>query len=149
MKTISVGRIRAARALAVCTDLIQVGFPYVFGPGFLSPFDAALDVAACLALTALVGWHNAFIPAFLIEVLPIGDLAPTWTIAAFIATRGSQTYSPETPHPRVTPRDHKGRPLEIAIAGEQDSASSITAPLPPAGSYRTEFWDRQKEHNKY
>ena len=138
MKTISIGRVRAARALAICIDLVQVGFPYVFGEGFLSPFDAALDVAACLALTALVGWHNAFIPAFLIELLPIGDLAPTWTIAAFIATRGSQASAPEVPS-SVAPRDHKGRPLEIANAGDQDPASSIRVPPPLTGSGRTEF----------
>lgn len=148
MKTNSVARIRAACAFAICTDLIQVGFPYIFGEGFLSPFDAVLDVAACLALTALVGWHNAFIPAFLIELLPIGDLAPTWTIAAFIATRGSQTSVPEPPLSPVAPRDHKGRPLEIANARDQDPAPSITAPAQPTGSRRTEFWDSRKAHNK-
>ena len=95
MKAVSISRIRAARAVAICTDLIQIGFPYIFGEGFLSPLADVLDVAACLTLTALIGWHNAFIPSFLIELLPVGNLAPTWTIAAFIATRG--TRSPGTP----------------------------------------------------
>jgi hypothetical protein len=134
--------------VAICTDLIQVGFPYIFGEGFFSPFEAALDVAACLALTALVGWHIAFIPTFLIELLPIGDLAPTWTIAAFIATRGSQTSAPEAPLAPVVLQDHKGRPLEIADAGEHEAAASIAAPAQPTGSRRTEFWDSQKAHTK-
>jgi hypothetical protein len=104
MNTISVGKIRAARAVAICADLIQIGFPYIFRESFLSPFDDALDVAVCLALTALVGWHNAFIPTFLIELLPVGDLAPTWTVAAFIATRGRHSNA------RQTPMDAPGTP---------------------------------------
>ncbi len=148
MKTISVGRIRAARAVAICTDLVQVGFPYIFGEGFLSPFDSALDVAACLTLTALVGWHNAFIPTFLIELLPIGDLAPTWTIATFIVTRGTQTSAPQATPVPVAPQDHKGRPLEIASVGNQDPTASIRAPAQSTGSPRTEFLDSQKARNK-
>lgn len=135
--------------MAICTDLIQVGFPYIFGEGFLSPFDAALDVAACLALTALVGWHIAFIPTFLIELLPVGDLAPTWTIAAFIATRGSnQASAPQALPAPPAPRDHKGRPLEIADAGDREAAVSIPAPAQPTGSRRTTFWDSQRARNK-
>ena len=114
MKTISPGRIRAARAVAVCADLIQIGFPYAFGEGFLSPLEDALDIAVCLALTALVGWHVAFLPTFLIELLPIGDLAPTWTIAAFLATRGGRPSAPKPPLLPVSPRDAPSRPLEIA-----------------------------------
>ncbi len=86
-KSLSIGRIRAARAIAICADAIQIGFPYIFGEGFFSPLDDALDVAMWLTLTALLGWHHAFIPTFLVEILPLGDFAPTWTIAAFLATR--------------------------------------------------------------
>ena len=126
MNPISLNRIRAARAIAICTDLIQVGFPYIFGEGFLSPFDAALDVAACLALTALVGWHSAFIPAFLAELVPFADFAPTWTIAAVIVTRGIQTAAPQTTPAPAAPQDHKGRPLGLASAAEQGSTQRGT-----------------------
>jgi hypothetical protein len=34
-----------------------------------------------------VGWHLAFLPSFVVKVLPVADLAPTWTIAIFFATR--------------------------------------------------------------
>ena len=147
MNPISLNRIRAARAIAICTDLIQVGFPYIFGEGFLSPFDAALDVAACLALTALVGWHNAFIPAFLVELLPIADFAPTWTIAAFMATRGIQPAATQTTPAPATPQDHKGRPLGLASAAERGSTSMITPPEQTLGS-RSHFWDPPNAGNK-
>lgn len=107
MKLIPIGRIRAARALAICTDLLQIGFPYIFGEGFLSPFADALDVAACLALTALIGWNNAFIPTFLIEILPVGNLAPTWTIAVFIATRGAKSPDKQLPPSQALLSDKK------------------------------------------
>ena len=97
MKTLSAGRIRAARAVAIGVDLIQIGFPYIFGPGFLSPFDDALDIATCLLLTVLVGWHIAFLPTFLMELLPLGSLAPSWTIAVCIATSGRQAAGSQTP----------------------------------------------------
>jgi hypothetical protein len=83
----SIGRIRLARGIAICADLIQIGFPVLFGEGLLSPFQDVLDVVVCGVLTMLVGWHYAFIPTFFIELVPFADLAPTWTIAVFIATR--------------------------------------------------------------
>jgi hypothetical protein len=69
-------------------DAVQMALPWVFGQGIVSPVDAVLDVAVGLALIWLVGWHVAFIPTFIIEALPIADLAPTWTLATWIATRG-------------------------------------------------------------
>lgn len=111
VKVISISRIRAARVVAICADLIQIGFPYLFGGGFLSPFDDILDVGTCLALTALVGWHNAFIPSFLIELLPVANLAPTWTIAVFIATRGGAAQPMKT----VGPARIQGPQKERAI----------------------------------
>jgi hypothetical protein len=59
----------------------------VFAGGATSIVDDALDVAVGIILTALVGWHWVFLPAFVTEIIPMVDLAPTWTIAVFIATR--------------------------------------------------------------
>jgi hypothetical protein len=35
-----------------------------------------------------LGFRMWFLPSFLFEGLPLIDIAPTWTIAAFLATRG-------------------------------------------------------------
>lgn len=77
-----------ARALAVAADIVQIAVFPAFLPGALSPANAVLDVAVAGALVLLVGWHIAFIPTFLVELTPFADLAPTWTIAVVIATRG-------------------------------------------------------------
>jgi hypothetical protein len=73
-----------ARGLALCVDLAQ----WALLPAALTPLNNAVDVATGLALVALVGWHWAFLPTFLAELLPFVDLVPTWTLAVVIATRG-------------------------------------------------------------
>jgi hypothetical protein len=81
-------RVWTARILAVAADAVQLGFFPLFGQGAVSPLDDALDVAVAVALTLLVGWHWSFLPAFGMELIPMVDLAPTWTGAALLATRG-------------------------------------------------------------
>jgi hypothetical protein len=84
---ITAKRIKIAIAVAVCADLIQIGLFPLVSEGIFSPLDDVLDVAVCIVLTLLVGWHFAFLPSFVVKVLPIADLVPTWTIATLIATR--------------------------------------------------------------
>jgi len=81
-------KIFIARAVAGCADLIQIFFFPLFSAGFLSPLNTALDVLVAVVLIGLLGWHIAFLPTFILEQLPVADLAPTWTIAVWIATRG-------------------------------------------------------------
>ena len=80
-------RVLAARVIAVVADAVQLGLMPLFAGGATAGFDAVLDVAVGAAMVALVGWHWAFLPAFAVELLPIVDLAPTWTIAVFLVTR--------------------------------------------------------------
>lgn len=68
-------------------DVIQIALAPLFFEGGLSVFDALLDVVMAGILTRLVGWHWAFLPAFLAELTPGVDLVPSWTLAVFIATR--------------------------------------------------------------
>ena len=83
----SARRIWAARLLAVAADAFQIGLLPFFGEGFLSPAADVIDVIMAIALTALVGWNWAFLPTFLAEIVPGLGLVPTWTLAAFFATR--------------------------------------------------------------
>ena len=89
---------RLAIGIAVLADGLQIGLSWFFAEGFASPANDILDVVMAGVLTVLTGWHLAFIPTFLVELLPFGDLAPTWTLAAIIATR-SQPASPTHPQP--------------------------------------------------
>jgi hypothetical protein len=87
LKTISPTQIRIARYVAISADLLQIGLFPLFGEGFLSPLADALDVIVCVILTRLIGWHYSFLPSFLVEIMPVVDLVPTWTIAVLLATR--------------------------------------------------------------
>lgn len=90
------GRVLAARIIAVVADAVQFGLMPLFAGGAPEGFDAVLDVVVGGAMVALVGWHWAFLPAFALELFPVVDLAPTWTIAVFIATRGQGGSEPVT-----------------------------------------------------
>jgi hypothetical protein len=86
-RAVSGRRVWAARGIAAAVDLVQIGlFPF-FIEGSMNPVSAALDLVTCIVLIWLVGWHIAFLPTFIIEQLPVADLAPTWTLATLIATR--------------------------------------------------------------
>lgn len=82
-------KVIAARTIAVIADAVQIGLMPLFLEGALSTANDVLDVAVALAMTALVGWHWAFLPAFVTELVPFLDLVPSWTAAVFIATRNS------------------------------------------------------------
>jgi hypothetical protein len=85
---LTVAQVRTARVVALAADLLQVVLLPAFFPGAASPANDVVDVAVAIVLLRLLGWHWAFLPAFLAEAVPVVDLAPTWTAAVFLATRG-------------------------------------------------------------
>lgn len=111
-------RVRLARGIAIAADFLQiVAFPF-FLPGAASPWSDALDLAVAGAMTWLVGWHWAFLPSFVAEIVPGLDLVPTWTAAAFFVTRARGRAAPpeasrrgsiDTEVLRSTPAERGGR----------------------------------------
>jgi hypothetical protein len=111
-KAVPTSRVWLARTVAVVADLVQVGGFAVTAEGAFSPLDDGLDVITAILLTLLVGWHIAFIPSFLVKLLPVADLAPTWTVAVLLATAGRGTTegsSPLAPVPVLPASDPGGR----------------------------------------
>ena len=84
------GRRKLAWAIAVGADALQVALLPLFAGGLASPIADALDVAVGIAMVALLGFHTAFMPTFFIEVIPLGNLVPTWTAAVWLVTRGQK-----------------------------------------------------------
>src|SRR6476660_7171455 len=91
MNQLTTQQIWLARGIAMAADALQMAIFPLFSPGFVSPANIALDVVVALTLTKLIGWHIAFVPTFAIEMLPFADLAPSWTMAVLVATRGRET----------------------------------------------------------
>src|SRR5690242_14328180 len=78
---------RLAWLVAMVADAIQiVGLP-VFAAGGVSPADTVIDLIAAFLLTRLLGWHWAFLPTLMAELVPGLDLFPTWTTAVFFVPR--------------------------------------------------------------
>ena len=76
-----------ARCVAVAADLLQIVVFPAFFSGILSPLNSTLDVLVGFAMVAMLGWHVAFLPTFVAEIIPFVDLFPTWTLAVFYVTR--------------------------------------------------------------
>ncbi|TMA77142.1 MAG: hypothetical protein E6J58_20095 [Deltaproteobacteria bacterium] len=68
---------------------MQIAIAPLFGEGFASPFNDALDLAVAAILIKLLGFHWAFLPTLAAEAMPVLDLAPTWTATVLFVT-GSQ-----------------------------------------------------------
>jgi hypothetical protein len=93
-QTLTPVRIRAARSIAIAADFLQIVIFPVFAGGAASIVNDILDVAVAVSMSLLVGWHWAFLPSFLAELVPFFDLVPTWTAAVFFATRKGTTQNP-------------------------------------------------------
>src|SRR5947209_7450912 len=102
---------RLAWLVAIAADAIQIGALPLFAAGGLSPADALLDLGVAVILIRLLGWHWAFLPTLLAELVPGFDLFPTWTAAVFYVTR--QRVRPEEP--------------EILPPGPRSRASNLDA----------------------
>ena len=85
-------RMFLALTVAVVADALQI---------LLLPFawtfvESAVDVVAMVLTTWILGFHLLLLPTFVIELVPIVDLIPTWTacVAAVIALRKREQNPP-------------------------------------------------------
>lgn len=81
-------RIRAAYAVAIAADFLE----FVLGPFGWAFSDQILDVIALVATTKLLGFHPLLLPTFILELIPVIDVLPTWTgcVALVVALRKRQ-----------------------------------------------------------
>ena len=77
---------RLAWTVAIAADTLQIIALPLFAGGGLAPADSLLDLAVAAILIRCLGWHWAFLPTLLAELIPGLDLFPTWTAAVFYVT---------------------------------------------------------------
>ena len=80
-------RARAALGVAILADAAQIVLVPAFVEGWFSPANDVLDVLVAVLMIALLGWHVAFLPSFIAELVPVLGLFPTWTVAVVFVTR--------------------------------------------------------------
>ena len=83
-------RLRAALALAVVADLVQIAIFPLFIEGAASPADDLLDLGVAGAMSYLLGWHWEFLPSFFAKLVPGVDFVPLWTLAVANVYRKSK-----------------------------------------------------------
>jgi hypothetical protein len=91
--------VAASYIVAIGADAFEVGLAPLMSEGIASPLNDIVDVVTGIILTLLLGWHIAFLPSFMIKLLPVVDFAPTWTLAVLIATRGGRIVEDGVPPP--------------------------------------------------
>lgn len=83
-----VSRLRAAMAilLAAGLDAAQVAM----GPLGWAFADEVLDVLGLVVFSVTLGFHPLLLPTFVIEIIPVVDMLPTWTacVGAVLLLRG-------------------------------------------------------------
>jgi hypothetical protein len=83
-------RMRAAMAVAIVADVLQLAVFPLFVEGAESPADDILDFAVGGVLVYLMGWHWEFLPSFLGKLVPGVDLVPFWSLAVANVYRKSK-----------------------------------------------------------
>ena len=105
-------RFRAAMALAIVADALQVIiFPSII-EGAAFPPDDILDAVVGAVLVYLLGWHWEFLPSFLAKLVPGVDMVPFWTMAVANVYRKSK---------RIAVTTEEGREERPALSPGGDS----------------------------
>ena len=108
LKALKTPEQRLAWLVAMAADALQITVLPFFVEGGFSPADVALDAFVAITLIRLLGWHWAFLPTMMAELVPGFDLFPTWTAAVFYVTRqqvreGEVEILPPGPAPAPRP----------------------------------------------
>lgn len=83
-------RMKAALALAVLADIVQLFILPAWVEGAAFPPDDIFDVCMAGILSWLLGWHWEFLPTFAGKLIPGVDLVPLWTLAVANVYRKSR-----------------------------------------------------------
>lgn len=89
-RLVTSGQARMAMLLAIVVDLLQapanVASLSVALAMPIEMVDMAIDAVVAIIMTRLLGFHWALAPGFLLELMPIVDIAPTWTACVYVVT---------------------------------------------------------------
>ena len=103
---------RAAMALAIVADALQVVVFPLFVADAMSPPDDLLDLGIGVVMVRLLGWHWEFLPSFLAKLVPGVDLVPFWTLAVANVWRKAKVMAATTgveKRPELLPPDPSKR----------------------------------------
>ena len=154
-------RIIAAYVVAIIADILEIPITAtedLSGMALLLPAEAADGIIDCVVMglmTKLLGFHWAFLPTFIIELIPEVDLLPTWVgCVALVVWQRKKEVPPAAPRevidvtprtPPVPPMLHSEtlQPPPIEIPG----ANPMEERLRTLSSLREKNLISQEEHD--
>jgi hypothetical protein len=88
-------------AFALVAALLADATQVALGPLGWTFLDELIDVAVMGLTTWALGFHLLLLPTFVVEVIPLVDMLPTWTacVLAVIALRKRAQPPPKVPPP--------------------------------------------------
>lgn len=94
-------RIWLAFTVAIAADGLQL----LLGPLGWAFFDEITDIVAMILTSLLIGFHLLLLPTFVIKLIPVVDMLPTWTgcVAVVVALRRKQQRTHPAPPPVSSP----------------------------------------------
>jgi len=109
-------RIVLAFLVATVADAAQIAL----GPvGWLAP-DEVIDLIAMVLTCWLLGFHVLLLPTFVLELVPVLGMLPTWTacVAAVVALRKKE-------------QRNEAAPLEVSAVPVESAPPQLPLPGPP------------------
>ena len=89
--------------LALMVAITADGLQFLLGPLGWVFADEAIDVVAMILASWLIGFHLLFLPTFVVELIPVADMLPTWTgCVALVAALRKREQSRAAP-PKLDP----------------------------------------------
>jgi hypothetical protein len=90
---------RTRMVLALAVALVADGLQLLVGPLGWTFFDEIIDVLAMVLTVWTIGFHILLLPTFIVEVMPLADMLPTWTgcVVAVLALRQREQRGPQPP----------------------------------------------------
>lgn len=85
--------------LALLVALAADGLQLLLGPLGWVLVDQAIDLVAAALTMWILGFHLLLLPTFVVELIPVADMLPTWTgcVVAVIALRKREQRPPAPP----------------------------------------------------
>ena len=89
--------------VALVVALVADGLQLLLGPLGWTFADEAIDVVVMGLTIWILGFHVLLLPTFVVELVPVADMLPTWTgcVAAVIALRKRDQPAPPPEKPII------------------------------------------------
>lgn len=91
--------------LAFIVAIVADGLQLLLGPLGWLVFDEVVDLLAMGLSCWLLGFHPLLLPTFVLEIIPLVDMLPTWTgcVGLVVALRKRQQRTVVEPPPALPP----------------------------------------------